>query len=49
MQACPAVPCLNGGLCNSDGAGGYTCSCLTGYSGTNCETGTFEYTAMLEF
>ncbi|XP_071956600.1 uncharacterized protein [Antedon mediterranea] len=30
-------PCQNGGAC-TDGVGTYTCSCVAGYSGTNCET-----------
>ena len=42
VKACPAAPCLNSGTCNTNGLGGYTCSCLTGYTGINCEIGKFS-------
>ena len=35
MDPCESVECLNGGTC-TDG----TCSCPTGFTGTNCETTT---------
>lgn len=34
---CGVNPCLNGGTCVSDV--GYTCSCLPGYYGRNCQIG----------
>jgi hypothetical protein len=34
---CDPNPCYNGGTCNPDGSGGYTCTCAPGYNGTNCE------------
>ena len=35
---CESDPCANGGECeNRDNA--YSCTCLAGYTGTNCETG----------
>ena len=34
-------PCQNNATCNdSSGEGNYNCTCLAGYSGRNCETGT---------
>ncbi len=33
-------PCENGGSC-TDGVNNYTCSCLPGFAGANCETGQF--------
>lgn len=35
-------PCLNGGTCTNVFSGNYTCSCPTGYSGTNCELDGFN-------
>lgn len=31
------APCLNGGSCTNVWGGGYTCSCSSPYSGTDCE------------
>ena len=36
-DACTPNPCLNGGVCVSNGFGGYTCQCPAGYSGQRCE------------
>ena len=36
---CASNPCQNGGTCKGDGAGGYSCSCLTGWTGQNCDEG----------
>jgi len=29
--------CLNGATCTNDNVGGYSCTCETGYTGTDCE------------
>ena len=34
-----SVPCVNNGNCSNDMTGGYTCSCLTGYIGGDCQIG----------
>ncbi|XP_052785042.1 uncharacterized protein LOC128220615 [Mya arenaria] len=36
VDECQSNPCLNGATCIR-GVAGYTCSCLVGYSGNNCE------------
>ena len=37
--ACSNNPCQNGGTCQLTGSGStYTCNCVSGYSGTNCQT-----------
>ena len=41
---CNPNPCQNGGTCNQQGQA-YTCSCPSGYTGTNCETDIDECTA----
>ena len=38
IDECATSPCLNGGSC-TDQVNGYTCNCVDGYDGTNCETG----------
>ena len=37
-DACLSSPCVNGATC-SDVATGYTCACVAGFTGRNCETG----------
>lgn len=31
------MPCKNNGICKNTGQGSYTCSCQSGFTGTNCE------------
>ena len=38
INECVPDPCQNGGTCE-DLVGSYRCSCKTGYSGDNCQTG----------
>ena len=38
VNACLSSPCQNGGSC-SDGAQSLQCACVSGYTGTICETG----------
>ncbi|CAM9289939.1 unnamed protein product, partial [Scytosiphon promiscuus] len=38
--ACSTNPCLNGGTCEVDPNGGYTCVCSGSYAGMTCETDT---------
>ena len=38
VDECSSGPCQNGGTC-ADGVNSYTCSCVAGYTGMNCETG----------
>ncbi|CAN0534343.1 unnamed protein product, partial [Scytosiphon promiscuus] len=37
---CNPSPCLNGGSCSVDPAGGHICTCATGYGGMACQTDT---------
>ena len=39
FDECDNDPCMNGGEC-MNGDNNYTCKCMPGYAGTNCETGT---------
>ena len=40
--ACTGDPCTNGGTCEYQGDGKYTCRCLSGYTGTHCEIGKYR-------
>ena len=38
IDECLGISCHNGGTC-TDGINEYTCECVAGYTGMNCETG----------
>ena len=38
IDHCEGNPCDNGGHCRDD-VDSYTCQCVDGYTGANCETG----------
>ena len=38
IDECASNPCLNRGTC-TDLVNGFTCSCVPGFTGTQCETG----------
>ena len=40
VNECESDPCQNGATC-VDGINSYTCECVKGYTGHDCETGTF--------
>ena len=37
IDDCASEPCQNAGTC-TDGLNSYTCTCLDGWTGDNCET-----------
>ena len=41
IDECESNPCKNGGTCK-DGENSYTCTCVPGYTGHDCETGKWE-------
>ena len=41
INECGSNPCLNGGGC-TDGTNFYTCTCLDGFMGDNCEIGLYQ-------
>ena len=38
INECGSIPCVNGAIC-TDAVDVYTCACVAGYTGTQCETG----------
>ena len=42
IDECASNPCHNAGTC-TDAVDGYTCGCVAGYNGDNCETGMSTY------
>ena len=43
INECDSNPCGNGGICG-DVLNGYTCGCVTGYMGMQCESGIVTHT-----
>ena len=41
IDDCANSPCQNGGSC-TDGVNQFTCQCVPGFSGTNCEISKYE-------
>ena len=41
INECSSSPCQNDGACN-DGVNRYTCSCVAGYNGVNCQRSEFK-------
>lgn len=35
---CDSYPCQHGSTCTDNAGGGYTCTCLTGWTGPTCHT-----------
>ncbi|XP_072041418.1 uncharacterized protein [Amphiura filiformis] len=44
---CASAPCQHGGRCIAE-VSGYTCACLDGYKGVNCEIGKLEYYGLFQ-
>ena len=47
VDECTNFPCSNGGTCTNT-VGSYTCQCVTGYTGTNCEQGRYTNYAIVK-
>ena len=44
IDECASSPCLNGGTCkNSNSSNRYTCFCVLGYKGVNCQIGNLTF------
>ena len=40
------MPCMNGGTCVDVVGSGFTCTCPSGFTGPECETGTAPFRGM---
>ena len=40
IDECATSPCQNGGTC-TDGVNSYTCACVAGYDGAECQNSTY--------
>ena len=45
IDECASAPCQNRGTC-VDSTDGYSCTCVPGYTGANCETGILVYSKL---
>ena len=41
IDECGPTPCQNGGTC-TDAINSYSCACVAGYNGDNCETSSYK-------
>ena len=48
VNDCMPNPCENGGNC-TDGVNEYFCTCIPGYTGTDCETGKLLQTLLQKY
>ncbi len=39
FAACDSSPCYNNGMCVNLENGTFTCNCMSGYAGIQCQTG----------
>ena len=46
INECASNPCLNGATC-VDQVNRYTCNCVPGYTGTNCQTSKFQLSSRI--
>ena len=44
IDECSSNPCTHGGTCH-DGVASYSCTCISGYTGTNCEISSLYFIA----
>ena len=59
VDECSGNPCQNGATCSMPKFDMYSCQCVAGYTGTNCETGnhalqkllpiSFTYAVIIQF
>lgn len=49
IDPCSSSPCQNGASCQLDGRSDYRCNCVSGWNGTNCETGQYLVNSFLSW
>jgi hypothetical protein len=42
VNQCDSLPCLNNGICHEASPNMFTCTCLNGYSGNQCQFGGYQ-------